>query len=205
LPGWSRGHVASHVARNAPALGNLLHTAATGEPRAMYPSRAARDAEIDAGADRPAAALVEDLRATAQAFSEAARAVPVDRWDVEVSLLSGRTIPARTVLPYRMREVEFHHVDLDVGYTPAHWDAGFVTACLDDLAVTLSGQPGVPDLTLRATDGSGTHTWAVQGIGGPVTVSGPRAALLAWAAGRAPGDGLTCSGADVLPMLPAWP
>jgi maleylpyruvate isomerase len=80
-----------------------------------------------------------------------------------------------------------------------------VTACLDDLVSTLTGYPGVPELTLRATDGSGSHTWTLHGVGGPVTVSGPRAALLAWVAGRSPGDGLFCQGSDVLPMLPAWP
>ena len=35
LPGWTRGHVATHVARNAEACLNLLHTAATGETRPM--------------------------------------------------------------------------------------------------------------------------------------------------------------------------
>jgi maleylpyruvate isomerase len=205
LPNWTRGHVATHVAHNAPALANLLHSAATGEPRPMYPSMATRVAAIEAGAGRSADALVVELRDTAQAFSVAARALPTVRWDVEVAMMSGRLIPARSVLPHRMREVEFHHVDLDVGYTPAHWDTGFVTACLDDVASTLSGQPGVPELTLRATDGSGTHTWTMHGVGGPVSVSGPRTALLAWVAGRSPGDGLFCQGSDVLPMLPAWP
>jgi maleylpyruvate isomerase len=205
LPDWTRGHVATHVAHNAPALANLLGGAAAGETRPMYPSWAVREAAIEAGADRPAATLAADLRETAQVFSDAARAVPMDRWDFEVALMSGRRMLARRVLPHRMREVEFHHVDLDVGYTPAHWDTGFVTACLDEVVATLSGQPGVPELTLRATDGSGTHTWSVGGVGGPVTVGGPRTALLAWVAGRSPGDGLACTGADVLPMLPAWP
>jgi maleylpyruvate isomerase len=205
LPGWSRGHVATHVANNAPALANLLHNAATGDTRPMYAGRAEREAAIEAGAGRPAATMVADLRESARVFADAARAVPMDRWDVPVHLMSGRAIAARTVLPHRMREVEFHHVDLDVGYTPAHWDTGFVTACLDDLVTTMSEQPGVPRLILRASDGSGTHTWTVHGDGGPVSISGPRAALLAWVAGRSPGDGLLCSGADVLPMLPAWP
>jgi hypothetical protein len=68
----------------------------------------------------------------------------------------------------------------------------------------VAGRPGLPNLTLGATDGSGTHTWSVVGIGTPVRISGPRTALLAWAAGRSAGDGLQCS-ADVLPMLPPWP
>jgi maleylpyruvate isomerase len=204
LPGWTRGHVATHVAHSATAMNNLLHTARTGEARPMYPSAVARAEAIAAGADRPAASLVADLAETAAAYSAAVRGLTLDRWDTEVALLSGRVVPARFLLPARMREVEFHHVDLDVGYTPAHWDPGFVTACLDEFVSSVTGRPGVPNLTLRATDGSGTHTWTVVGSGPPVTISGPRNALLGWAAGRSAGDGLQCS-ADVLPMLPPWP
>ncbi|MFD0328597.1 maleylpyruvate isomerase N-terminal domain-containing protein [Streptacidiphilus monticola] len=38
LPGWTRGHVIAHLARNADALSNLLIGARLGERRAMYPS-----------------------------------------------------------------------------------------------------------------------------------------------------------------------
>ena len=43
LPGWTRGHVVTHLARNADALRNLLTWARTGIPTPMYPSRQARD------------------------------------------------------------------------------------------------------------------------------------------------------------------
>src|ERR1017187_7981403 len=55
LPGWTRGHVLSHVARNADSLGNLLRGAATGAQIPMYASTQARDADIEAGAGRGAA------------------------------------------------------------------------------------------------------------------------------------------------------
>ena len=50
LPGWTRGHVLSHLARQAPALERLLEWARTGVETPQYPSRRARDAEIEAGA-----------------------------------------------------------------------------------------------------------------------------------------------------------
>ena len=50
--GWSRGHVLSHVARNADALARVCAVALTGEPGTMYASQQARDDEIEAG--RPA-------------------------------------------------------------------------------------------------------------------------------------------------------
>ncbi len=65
LPGWTRGHVLTHVARNADALVNLLTWARTGVETPAYPSREARDAGIEAGAGRPLREQVEDLRARA--------------------------------------------------------------------------------------------------------------------------------------------
>jgi maleylpyruvate isomerase len=61
LPGWTRGHVLSHVARNADALVDLLTWARTGVEAPMYPSREVRDRDIEGGAGRPA----EDLRTDA--------------------------------------------------------------------------------------------------------------------------------------------
>ena len=36
LPGWTRAHVLTHVARNADGFVNLVHAARTGEDREMY-------------------------------------------------------------------------------------------------------------------------------------------------------------------------
>src|SRR5688500_13026045 len=61
LPGWSRGHVLTHLARNADALVNLLTWARTGVEHPMYTSRADRDADIEEGSCRMATLLREDL------------------------------------------------------------------------------------------------------------------------------------------------
>lgn len=47
LPGWSRGHVLAHLARNADALVNVL------EGRPMYPDAVTRDSDIERDAPRP--------------------------------------------------------------------------------------------------------------------------------------------------------
>jgi maleylpyruvate isomerase len=204
LPGWTRGHVVTHVARNAEALLNLLHTAATGQHRPMYPSMAARNDAIQAGSGRGTEEIAQDLAVAAAEFSDAARSMPLEKWNEEVTLITGRVIRARWLLPARMREVEFHHVDLDVGYTPANWDLGFVRACLDEYVASMSGREGMPDLTLRATDGRSPDVWAVRGAGVPQLVTGPRQALLAWVSGRGKGAGLQ-TGDGGLPALPSWP
>ncbi|HEX7266491.1 MAG TPA: maleylpyruvate isomerase N-terminal domain-containing protein, partial [Streptosporangiaceae bacterium] len=69
LPGWSRGHVLTHIARNADGLANLLRWARTGRETPMYPSAASRSADIEAGAGRRAAELTADVEGTAAAFA----------------------------------------------------------------------------------------------------------------------------------------
>ena len=49
LPGWTRRHVAAHLAANADAVGNLVHWAATGERTPMYSSPEQRAADIERG------------------------------------------------------------------------------------------------------------------------------------------------------------
>jgi hypothetical protein len=55
LPGWSRGHVLAHWARNADGQSRMLAAAMRGVVTAQYPGGdAQRAAEVEAGAARPA-------------------------------------------------------------------------------------------------------------------------------------------------------
>ncbi|WP_425586056.1 maleylpyruvate isomerase N-terminal domain-containing protein [Streptomyces thioluteus] len=73
LPGWTRGHVLAHLARNADALVNVL----SGRP--MYASAEARDADIAEGAPRPLAVQLDDLRTSGRLFFETAAGPPTGR------------------------------------------------------------------------------------------------------------------------------
>jgi maleylpyruvate isomerase len=119
LPGWTRGHVATHLARGAEALRNLL------EDRPAYVSREARDADIEAGATRGAAELTADVRASAAAFRDTALAQPDDGWDRMLTVPGVGRFPAGQVLLRRLVEVELHHVDLDAGYRSTDWPTTF--------------------------------------------------------------------------------
>jgi maleylpyruvate isomerase len=120
LPGWTRGHVLTHLARGGDALRDLLE----GGPG--YPSRQARDAAIEAGAGRGVAELAADLRASAAAFREVALGQPDEAWGRTVTPPLGiAPFPAGQVLLRRLVEVELHHVDLDAGYRPADWPTTF--------------------------------------------------------------------------------
>src|SRR5467141_2554154 len=59
LPGWTVGHLLTHISRNGDSLVRRLEGSLHGEVVEQYAGGAAgREAEIEAGAGRPAAALV---------------------------------------------------------------------------------------------------------------------------------------------------
>ena len=65
LPGWSVAHVLTHIARNADSHVLMLEAAIRGEVGAQYPGGVdQRNADIEAGAGRPAAALLADVVAS---------------------------------------------------------------------------------------------------------------------------------------------
>jgi maleylpyruvate isomerase len=124
LPGWSRGHVLTHVARNADALARLLRTARTGEDQPAYASAQARVAAIDEGAGRGPAELAADLSASAAAWRAEAAMLPDSARFTLVSVL-GDAFPAAQVLTRRLHETVLHHTDLGAGFGPADWPAAY--------------------------------------------------------------------------------
>ncbi|PBC64314.1 mycothiol maleylpyruvate isomerase [Streptomyces sp. Tue6028] len=192
LPGWSRGHVLAHLARNADALVNVL------EGRPMYVSGDARDADIERDAPRPVDAQLADVRASAARFQDAG-AVPAD-WSRTVELRNGVTDTAARVPFRRWIEVELHHVDLGIGYELEDLPEDFVAREIEFLTDRFRDHPEVP--ATRLTDG--TRAWSTGRAqqGDPdITVTGAAPALLGWLAGRRDGAGLTVGG-DALPTVP---
>ncbi|MEV4128842.1 maleylpyruvate isomerase family mycothiol-dependent enzyme [Nocardia sp. NPDC049707] len=203
LPGWTRGHLLAHIARNADSLVNLLLWARTGIETPQYASMFIRDADIEAGAPRPLAEQLADNEAAANRWLALAQTTPEQAWTATVRTRQGRPIPAAEVIWMRLQEVEIHHVDLAAGYQPGDWPMDFVARLLPR---------AVADLTERyADEADSAAAFEVRtidtgfattiGRGSPDhTISGPASALLAWLLGRSEGAGL--SGA--LPTLPAW-
>jgi maleylpyruvate isomerase len=195
LPGWSRGHVLAHLARNADALRNLLIWARTGVRTPMYATPQARDEEIEAGAGRPAAELAAGLRESAGAFAREASGLPAGSWNATVRGMDGPEHPAWFVLVRRLGEVEIHHVDLGLAYRPPDWPPRFVADELERTAGRFAGRDGVPPCVLEAA-GTGQRfvlgpAGAAGARDGEVIVSGPGGWLLAWLIGRDPGTGLS--------------
>jgi maleylpyruvate isomerase len=202
LPGWSRGHVLTHLARNADGVRNLALSARSGAPFAMYPSRALRDADIEAGATRPAELVVLDTRAAAERVMVDLTALPQSAWSATVNPFgpaAGPSVPALVLPGLRMREVEAHHVDLDLGYSWNDTPAPMLVSILDQLPGRFA-QTVLAPATVRATDLD--LAWTIGTEGGPV-IEGRAADLLSWALGRADGARLTAS-TGVVPASPGW-
>ncbi|RFS81355.1 maleylpyruvate isomerase family mycothiol-dependent enzyme [Actinomadura spongiicola] len=195
LPGWTRGHVLTHMARNADGGTRLLTWARTGVESAEYPSMDARAAEIEAGAGRSAAALVADVRDSAQRFADAYTLMPDEAWQRVVQWTSGARHPAARASDSRLTEVLVHHVDLDAGFLPGHWPAEFTTRTLGGVVASFARRADAPSLRLRATD-TGREFGA-----GDTLVSGAEPSLLAWLMGRSSGDDLTGAAGITLPFL----
>lgn len=191
LPGWSRGHLLAHLARNADALVNVL------EGRPMYPDAVTRDADIERDAPRPLDVQVADVRATAERFQRVA-AVPAD-WARTVALRNGVTDVAARVPFRRLVEVELHHADLGIGRELEDLSADFIERETDFLTERFAGHADVPPLALTSPDG---RTWRTgRADGTPATVTGPAADLMGWLAGRRDGSALSTSDSS-LPVLP---
>jgi maleylpyruvate isomerase len=121
LPGWTVGYVLTHVARNADGHARRLEGALEGREVARYPGGPKqREDEIEKGATRPAAELKKDVAGSIERLEAV--------WDRSVAagwpnsnLLAGDKFSTSGSPVRRLREVEVHHVDLNLGYTPADW------------------------------------------------------------------------------------
>ncbi|MDQ0962649.1 maleylpyruvate isomerase [Streptomyces sp. B4I13] len=191
LPGWSRGHVLAHLARNADALVNVF------EGRPMYADAQVRDADIERDASRPLPVQLADVRESAARFQAAASA-PAD-WSRTVELRNGVVDAAARVPFRRWVEVELHAVDLGIGYELEDLPAEFTVRETEFLAERFAGHPDVPPT--RLTDGTRAWRTGRKADEPEVTVTGTPADLLGWLAGRRDGAGLTIDGGP-LPALP---
>lgn len=193
LPGWTRGHVLTHLARNADSQVRLLQHALKGELVEQYVGgRAGRARGIEQGASRSGTELVDDLKASAARLQAAWDAMPNDGWSLPQETTSGRRTIARSVRS-RWREVEVHFLDLDLLYTSADWPETFIgeflPGMLEGTVARASAQ--LPETSWSLRDDATDAAWHVDRSGVRLSnedavhhVAGPGHALLAWLWGR---------------------
>jgi maleylpyruvate isomerase len=198
LPGWTRGHVLTHLARNAEATWRVVDGALDGNLVPMYEGgREARSKAIEEGAGRPASELALDIRKFATSLQQLWNDLADAEWDFGTQP-GGPDTPKRTVqdgLYNRWREVEVHHTDLNVGYTSVNWPAAYVSMELPRVIESMPGwakdAPRLMSWLLR--DDTTGNAWIVTARGirpgvGSAThmLHAPGHVLLAWLLGREP-------------------
>mgnify|MGYP003345755553 CR=1 FL=1 len=117
--GWTIGHVVTHLARNADSHVRLLEGARAGVQVAQYPGGPSqRNGDIEAGATRTAAELVDDLRVADHALEQCWASF--DEWPTDLGV--------DDIVQRRWREVEVHHADLgpSFGRTYRDWSTEYL-------------------------------------------------------------------------------
>ncbi|WP_427889591.1 maleylpyruvate isomerase family mycothiol-dependent enzyme [Kribbella sp. GL6] len=174
LPGWSRGHVITHIAYFSEAMTRQVEEALQGRLVEVYDGgRPARDAAIEAGANRPAADLKAHLtQAVTTLLASWDKVSPTD-WPLPIL---HRNSNLSAGLQATWRELTIHTSDLNLGVTPATWPDDFCLHLLDFL------RPRTPDNTHLILQSPET-TWE-NGTGEEVKLKGTLPDLTAWYAGR---------------------
>jgi len=129
LPGWSRGHVLSHLANNAYSHLRMFEAASRGEETEQYEGgKPTRDAQIEAWSSLSAHELVGHVRASVYALEGAwASATPTTWTGFGIkSHAGGGRVSITDLILMRWCETEVHHADLNHGYSFENWDATFV-------------------------------------------------------------------------------
>jgi maleylpyruvate isomerase len=199
LPGWSRAHVAAHLALNAEGLAGAVNGLAHEVEVPVYESSEKRDADIEELSRAEPPEIRERLFGAGQALRDALATLDERQW--QASILRVPDGPRWSVLlvpATRRREVEIHHADLDAGYSQRDWPADFALELLGLATEDHAASPDSPSFTVRATDT--VRTWTV-GAEQPV-VEGTAADLAWWLVGRGHGEGLVCDSG--LPRLGPW-
>lgn len=186
-PGWTLGHVVTHLARNADALSNLVDWAVTGQERAGYESVEARDAAIEQGAQRNYKEIKKDLAQASRTFAEKVQRLRGELAAEEVTLLD-HTIAARDLVALREYEVIIHHYDLGTVWTIEESDPEAQLDALEMAVSLFSDRDDAPDVRIVTVEGE-EFTLG----NGTTTVTGERGGVVEWLV-RGVTDSVRCEG-----------
>lgn len=181
LPGWTVGHLLTHLARNADSFTGMFAAATRGEVGTQYPGgMAQRNDDIAHGAARSAAELVADVERSIAELEQAWQDATPQIWASSGETVFGAA-PLDDTPARRWREVVVHLHDLAPGLgsvsDPQDWPADFVRTDLRRMTMMWAsrrpmGLTELPEAALAA----------------------PPALRLAWLLGRADIAGLGPAG-----------
>jgi len=179
LPGWTRAHVASHLAQQADGLTALVDRLKPQGPPPVWPISAA-DNDLEAESRRRAVDLQVALDTSAGRLLAALERLPERAWSTRLTTPVG-PLPARALAYARLNEVVLHHLDLRLSLSLGDLDAALVEALLLWNAGRLDRRLRHGRLHLMSDDGLDL----LIGSGLRQTdIRGASAGLLGWLTGR---------------------
>ncbi|MGO4956399.1 maleylpyruvate isomerase family mycothiol-dependent enzyme [Luteococcus sp. Sow4_B9] len=199
LPGWTRAHVATHLARNADGLRRVALGLLEHRPNRMYPDERARMRELELGSRRSGLELQIDLDTSAGQLNDTLNYLMEADITDPVEVRPGSWMPAHHLPVARLNEVVLHRIDLAHGFTAADVDADIAQWLLEWNCRRIGERPDFPSLWVASSTG------VTARIGNPdqtpLTVHGSDASLLGWLTSRADGTGISGADSIVLPEL----
>lgn len=195
LPGWSRAQVATHLARSADAMRDIVLAVVDRRPVPPYPDESERLSELEKGAGRSGLELQIDLDTSAGALDETWGLVT--DWTVPVQLPLGE-LPVGAVVVARFHEVVLHHLDLGTGLTLDKIDTVAASWLLQWAALWVRTHPGLPHVELVSESGVRE---TVGDFGELHTVTGTDIALWGWLTGRTDGSAVEGGSGVAWPLL----
>ena len=179
LAGWTRSHVAAHLAEGAYGMVRVIDGLQRNTPTTMYVSDEAEHRAIEVGALISGLDLQIRLDTTANALQHEFASLEDDQR--LVTLRRGFDIAAEQLPLARLREVVLHHMDLGSQFTATHLASGIA---VELLAFQLQIQPdsGRADLPATRIVAEEGFVGFVGAPGATAQVTGPAGDLVAWLA-----------------------
>jgi len=195
LPGWSRAHVATHLANQADALAAMAdQIASTHAPVTWRTTQA--DADLNTGARRGALELQEALDQSSARLMQALDSLDDQAWATTVRTSQG-ALPALALVVARVNEVTIHYIDLGLGFDFADIKPASTKTLLQWNLFRVT--PRFSQVRLKIVTDEGFS--AVVGKGPTVTVRGTQTNVLGWLTGRR--DSSAVLGAEELDLAGA--
>lgn len=175
LAGWTRSHVAAHLAEGASGMVRVIEGLASGTPTRMYESQSARHRDIEIGALMSGLDLQIRLDTTASRLQHEFAALEDDLRPV--TLRVGYRIPAHQLPLARLGEVVLHHMDLGSQFSTADLTPEIAVELLAFHVDRIGRRDDFPPLRLVADEG---FEGSVGRSGVPTRMNGPAGDLVAW-------------------------
>lgn len=202
LPGWTRAHIATHLARNADALAGVVEGALTGRPTRLYAAEADRERDIERGSERTPLELQFDLDTSAGRLHRIFDAIDASNGAMLVELTQTRRLRLDLLPLARLNEVVLHHVDLDCGFELADIEDDIAGWLLAWTCYWAQDRTDLPSIQLHADSGFDARLGAYTD---PIQVSAPDWLLVGWLTGRLRQDEQRAKGLPLLPSLASVP